>query len=89
MKKQPRGDEVGCAGSSQDVSMAEAAFFFTADGSVRFRFSHQASACFHPKWSNLRGIAGLAAAAAALCTTFVVVIAGLRAIAATGSKDPA
>jgi len=38
VKKQPRGDEVGCADSSQDVSMAEAAFF-TADGSVRFRFS--------------------------------------------------
>jgi len=27
VKKQPRGDEVGCADSSQDVSMAEAAFF--------------------------------------------------------------
>jgi len=26
VKKQPRGDEVGCADSSQDVSMAEAAF---------------------------------------------------------------
>ena len=27
VKKPPRGDEVGCADSSHDVSMAEAAFF--------------------------------------------------------------
>ena len=55
MKKQPRGDEVGCAGSSQDVSMAEAAFFFTADGSVRFRFSVEGVRVFSSQIVKLCG----------------------------------